>query len=74
MFVVSAAEMASPFILGSGAIPHPSWTLRFAVSTSALDTETSAATYMRQTLFLTWTMLVDVVVVDVCAQVDDVRP
>lgn len=74
MFVVSAAEMASPFILGSGAIPHPSWTLWFAVSTSRLNTGTDVKTYMRQTLFLTWTMLVEVVVVDVCAQVDDVRP
>lgn len=30
MFVVSAASMASPFMFFSGAIPHPSWTLRRA--------------------------------------------
>lgn len=74
MFVVSAAEMASPFMLGSGAIPHPSWTLEFAVSTSELDTDTNVGAYMRQTLFLTWTMLENRMVVTVCAQVDGVRP
>ena len=53
MFVVSAAEMASPFMLGSGAIPHPSWTLQVVVNTSKHVAEAKGETYMRQTLFLT---------------------
>ena len=67
MFVVSAAEMASPFMLGSGAIPHPSWTLWLAVSALSSTLETNVKTHMRQTLFLTWTMFVEVVLVGVCA-------